>query len=97
MGLIVAIVVIVLGVAIYLNRKKTETLEPVDTWTPPKELHLTDAPAPAPVVEAKVVAPAKKPVTKKAVPAKKPAAKKAAPAKKVTTKKPIVKKAIAKK
>jgi hypothetical protein len=95
MELIIAIVVVVLGVAIYFNRKKPEVLEPVDTWTPPKELHLTDAPAP--VVEAKVVAPAKKPVAKKAAPAKKPAAKKAAPAKKVATKKPIAKKAIAKK
>ena len=92
MEIIIALVVVILGAAVYFNRKKPEALEPVDTWTPPKELHLTEEPAP--VVAATVVA--KKPVAKKPV-AKKPVAKKAVPAKKVAVKKPVAKKATTKK
>jgi hypothetical protein len=97
MELIIAIVVVVLGVALYFNRKKPESTDPVETWTPPKEMHLTDAPAPAlaPVVEADVVAPAKKPAAKKPA-AKKTtvkaaAVKKPAPAKKAPAKTPAKK------
>ena len=97
MEIIIALVVVILGAAVYFNRKKPEAPDAVDTWTPPKELHLTEQPAP--VVEAVVAAPvavkkpaAKKPAAKKAAPAKKPAVKKATPAKKTTVKKPAVKK-----
>ena len=93
MEIIIALVVVILGAAVYFNRKKPEAPDAVDTWTPPKELHLTEETAPvvaAPVAAKKPVA--KKPVAKKAVPAKK-----AAPAKKVAVKKPVVKKATTKK
>jgi len=92
MELIIAIVVVVLGVALYFNRKKPESTDPVETWTPPKEMHLTDAPAPAlaPVVEADVVAPAKKPAAKKTT-VKAAAVKKPAPAKKAPAKTPAKK------
>jgi hypothetical protein len=96
MELIIAIVVVVLGVALYFNRKKTESTDPVETWTPPKELHVTaepapaPAPAPAPVVEAEVAAPAKKTAAKKTT-VKAAAVKKPAPAKKTPAKTPAKK------
>ena len=87
MEIIIAIVVVALGVALYFNRKKEAAPESVDAWTPPKELHLT---AEAPVQEsAPAVAPAKEVTTDASPPAKtrKTPAKKA-PIKAAAVKKP---------
>ena len=104
MEIIILLVLVALGVAVYLGRKKPAEAGTVDTWQPPAELHVTTpinvpeaaATIPVPLVVEK--APAKKTVAKKAPAKKAPAAKKPAakkPAAKKTTK--TVKKPAAKK
>lgn len=94
MEIIILLVLVALGVAVYLGRKKPEEAGTVDTWQPPAELHVTtpvDVPEPAATTVEQ--APAKKAPAKKVAVVKKPAAKK--PAAKKTTK--TVKKPAAKK
>jgi len=85
MEIIILLVAVVLAVAIYFGRKKPVASTSVDSWEPPKELHLTEEPAPSVAVEAVTTVvenkPAKKAAAKKA-PAKKAAAKKAPATKK---------------
>jgi len=99
MEIIILLVLVALGVAVYLGRKKPEEAGSVDTWQPPPEIKaeiaaLAAEPTPA-VVEAAPVkkTAAKKAPAKKVAVVKKPAAKK--PAAKKTTK--TVKKPAAKK
>jgi hypothetical protein len=92
MEIIIALVVVILGAALYFNRKS-----PALDVNKDGHVDVKDAVAVAVKVEEAVVTEVKEVATKAKTAAKKPAAKKAAPAKKVTTKKPIVKKAIAKK
>jgi hypothetical protein len=82
MEIIIVLIAVVLATAIYFGRKKPVEPTSVDTWTPPKEMHLTvEEPAPSVAVEAVTTVVENKPATKKA-----PAVKKA-PAKKTKSKK----------
>ena len=99
MEIIIALIVLALGVAVYLGRKKPAEAGSVDTWQPPAELHVTTPiNVPEPAVTTVEQAPAKKTVAKKA-PAKKAAADKKPAAKKPAAKKTAktVKKPAAKK
>ena len=77
MEIIILLVAVALAVAIYFGRKQKSS-DPVENWTPPKEMHLTDEPAPAPAVTVEAVT-----TVVENKPAKKPAAKKAPKSKKV--------------
>jgi len=81
MEIIIVLIAVVLAVAIYFGRKKPVESTPIDSWTPPKEMHLTvEEPAPSVAVEAVTTVVENKPAKKK------PATKKA-PAKKIKSKK----------
>ena len=89
MEIIIALIVLALGVAVYLGRKKPAEAGSVDTWQPPAELHVTTpVNVPEPVAITVEQAPAKKAPAAKKPAAKKPAAKKTAK----TVKKPAAKK-----
>lgn len=94
MEIIIALIVLALGVAVYLGRKKPAEAGSVDTWQPPAELHVTTpVNVPEPAATTVEQAPAKKAPAKKAPAAKKPAAKKPAAKKTAkTVKKPAAKK-----
>jgi hypothetical protein len=87
MEIIIVLIAVVLATAIYFGRKKPVEPTSIDTWTPPKEMHLTvEEPAPSVAVEAVTTVVENKPAKKKPATKKAPAAKKA-PAKKTKSKK----------
>ena len=105
MEIIIVLAVIALIAVVWARDKANKSKDPVDTWEPPKEMHLTDKPWPygEKLSEGKIhvkttdVAPGKSADDRVEAPAPVPLVVEQAPAKKPAAKKTAAKPAVAKK
>ena len=104
MEIIIVLAVIALIAVVWARDKANKSKDPVDTWEPPKEMHLTDKPWPygEKLSEGKIhvkttdVAPGKSADDRVEAPAPVPLVVEQAPVKKAAAKKPVAKKTAAK-
>ena len=104
MEIIIILAVIALIAVVWARDKANQSKDPVETWEPPKEMHLTDKPWPygEKLSEGKIhvkttdVAPGKSADDRVEAPAPVPLVVEQAPVKKAAAKKPVAKKTAAK-